>query len=270
VLTLWVGLLACGWLLRADAPTRARLLETVVAQSLRLADEEDPLRRADVCNDVAELLARAVRQASERGDTAEAVRLGRYLHKLMDRGVARNIARTDPDELDEPRYEEWVEVGRRAEQIGLTLENELAQAARPPAPPLRHVLDESRKDWERWWHELKGKKGKDKKGKDRKGKDKKGKGKDWEKDWQKELEKEFKGKDKKGKDKKGKGKKGDDPFDAFGMLGEPGPWREKSAPPAAGAARSSGLPPRTWPVARARPERWAARPLRRAGEVGTL
>ena len=70
LLTLWSAALLTGGLAVADDPPDVRpadaLLEKVVSQSLRLADEEDPLRRATWCAELADDLAEGVTLASAR------------------------------------------------------------------------------------------------------------------------------------------------------------------------------------------------------------
>ena len=213
LLTLWVGtVLSCGLLLQASEPdvprtvgaaaARAGLLRTVVTQSLRVADQEDPLQRAASCNDIAADLARAIAQATARGDTDEAVRLGRYLNKVLGRGVAPNVEQLDPADLAGGRQLEWQAVGKQLDDLITAIEKDLKGPV-PPSAPLRRVLDDSRRDLEDIWDFAKGK-GKAKKGKGKKGKGKgkakkKGKGKyddDW--DWP-----EGRGKKKKGGKKAG-------------------------------------------------------------------
>lgn len=160
LLTLWLGsLAACAVLLHpledgpfgADAdPTEADLLATVVARSLRLAEEEDPLRRADHCNEVADHFAEAVAVASAQGDAARAERLGTHLSHLLHRGVAGNVKQLEPEKLDSRRLAQWRGVQARAHLIGTTLEKGLAKCRLPLLPAFRHFQEHTRKHYE-WW-----------------------------------------------------------------------------------------------------------------------
>jgi hypothetical protein len=277
-------MLTCALLLVADdpqgrlaPPTPAELLQTVVARSLLLADEEDPLRRANHCTEVADSLARAITQASARGQTDEALRLSRYLGQLMDRGVVRNTVVASPEEEDGRRLAEWAQASWRAGLISATLERELQEHALPSVP-VKQIVEDSRKGWEHAWEKGKGKgKGKDfykewerelkhflkwDKGKG------KGKGKDPYKEWEKYLKDLFKGEKGKGKGKvpylefekklkdllkgekgkgkgKGKGKEWHDPFNLEGG------WHDHKKKPDKGKKHGHekaevGAVPRDW------------------------
>jgi hypothetical protein len=67
------------------------LIQTLVHGSLRLATEDDPLKRAEQCNGLAEQLAAAIRQAAECRDTTRVVELGQHLHALLEQGIAANL-----------------------------------------------------------------------------------------------------------------------------------------------------------------------------------
>lgn len=202
LITLWVGtVLACALLLvQASEPGvlrrategeigSAELLQTLVARSLRVADEEDPLVRARSSNDLAAYLTRAIARANERGDMAKVVRLGRYLSKVLSRGVAGNVAQLDPQELQGIRKTEWQAVSVELDKLSAELQRELIGRPVPPPSELRRTLDQSRAELEELWRFIegksKGKKGKDKgrKGKDKGKKGKKGKAKDFEEEF---------------------------------------------------------------------------------------
>jgi hypothetical protein len=198
LLPVWLGALGVCLVLAAGAsepdqppapsgPPDVHVLEMLVTQSLQIADESDALRRAKGSLTVAEALADALNRASARGDHARAAQLGKYLTKVLDRGVSHNVVLIDPTNLDPARLATWKGLSERPEEIRKALNL-------PQTPPLpgSSVVGEAKKDKEK----------KDKKDKDRKDKDRK--------------DKDRKDKDKKDKDKKDKGKKdkkddGDDP-----------------------------------------------------------
>jgi hypothetical protein len=109
---------------RTGPMTTQVLLEMLVVQGPRLAHQDDPLHRADYCNEMAEFLALAIRQATESGDTEWASQLGSELGKVMDRGVAGNLVQVVFTE-DDPREDEIDEVSARAQQAALKAINDL-------------------------------------------------------------------------------------------------------------------------------------------------
>src|SRR4051812_43463174 len=92
LLPVLVGLLATlVW--AGDSPSgteRARLfqrdrdlIETLVDQGLRLAGEDDPLKRADCCNGVVKHLADELRQAADNREGARMAELSLHLHAVL-------------------------------------------------------------------------------------------------------------------------------------------------------------------------------------------
>jgi hypothetical protein len=67
------------------------LIQTLVESGLHLAAEEDPLKRAHQCLDVAGRMAAEIRQAAEKREELRVVELGEHLHALLEQGVAGNI-----------------------------------------------------------------------------------------------------------------------------------------------------------------------------------
>jgi hypothetical protein len=68
------------------------LIEKLVTGGLQLAGEEDPLKRADYCNSIAQGMADEIRLAvggHEKGRVAE---LKQHLHSLLKDGVAENLS----------------------------------------------------------------------------------------------------------------------------------------------------------------------------------
>jgi hypothetical protein len=71
---------------------RDRLLVVALVEGgLRLAVEEDALKRADACSRLADPLARAIKQAALDKDAGRATSLGYHLKALLIQGVARNV-----------------------------------------------------------------------------------------------------------------------------------------------------------------------------------
>jgi hypothetical protein len=106
--------------------TSRALLTVLVAQSLLLAEEDDPLQRARYCNDIADQFSSAILLASGRGDTERAAQLGKHLGNIMDQGVHANLNRLPAH--DNPRLAELQLVLGRASQLVSALETSLSAA----------------------------------------------------------------------------------------------------------------------------------------------
>src|SRR5205807_1845156 len=90
----------------ARTSTTRDLLAALVVQGLRLAEETDPLRKADVCNDVADHLVQSIVLASAGGDTERADKLGGLLGSVMDQGVASNLSKVETANPEDARVQE--------------------------------------------------------------------------------------------------------------------------------------------------------------------
>jgi hypothetical protein len=212
LLSLGLLTLAAAWP-NEPVPTgsRAEVLEALVNESLQIADEDDPLRRADGSARVADALAAAVARASARNDRASALALTKHLGLVLERGVNGNIYKLDPNGIEAARYDEWVELTQRPDAIHNALDKPLQHLDRPAADEIDKILTGTVKGWAKG---LKGEKGKEMAKEKGKGKGKKKddwddedgpRGKDKKAKDDKKDDKKAKGKD----DKKGKGK--DDP-----------------------------------------------------------
>lgn len=128
-LGIWLALLLAVGVL-ADPPQTAPastlpLLNTLVNNSLKLADEDDPLKRAGYCSDVADQLARSLTQASARQDRVMATRLAGYLDQVWRHGVGGNVARISFDLPDPKRDREVQALKQRAERINRDLKTQM-------------------------------------------------------------------------------------------------------------------------------------------------
>lgn len=93
---------------------------------LRLAEESDPLQRAECCSDLADHLLQAIVTASVKGDQHNVSALGKHLGEFVERGVSANLARVPNDD---PRVAELKNVMQRTNQIMSALDQTLEQAA---------------------------------------------------------------------------------------------------------------------------------------------
>src|SRR5262249_27714581 len=129
----------------ARSGTLRDLLGPLVLEGLRLAAEDDPLRRADSCNDVADHLVQGILLASSGGDTDRAAKLGSYLGNVRDRGVNKNLERFEPANAQDKRAEEADRIGQRMDQAVEILEQQLAKAPPAAQPGLRKALEAQEK-----------------------------------------------------------------------------------------------------------------------------
>lgn len=132
-------------LIDAPAPTAGPrpLLGALVMNGLRLAAEDDPLRRADYCTDVADQLVQTILQASATGDAEQASRLGTYLGQLVEMGVVKNLERVPSSDLEGTRLHQWEEIGARLVKTTDVLERNLAKAPEAARPGLERAIEAS-------------------------------------------------------------------------------------------------------------------------------
>jgi hypothetical protein len=120
------------------------LLETLVVQGLGLAEEDDPVKRADRGLDVADRLAQSIAESSESNDGDGAALLSDCLAEVRDRAVQGNLDRAAAAELDAARRQEFERVRRRADQAGDALEKVLNRAPPAARPGLTRALEAAR------------------------------------------------------------------------------------------------------------------------------
>jgi hypothetical protein len=116
------------------------LIEACVASGLSLAAEEDPLKRADCCNSLAQRLAKELQQAAQSREANRATELGEHLHSLVKRGVAANlltVRRLTP--TGSARESDIRRVGDRFTEFLRPLEDFLARTAKSDEQDLRDV-----------------------------------------------------------------------------------------------------------------------------------
>jgi hypothetical protein len=125
------------------APPTGLLVETLVVQGLRLAEESDPLKRADICTDVADSLGRIIVEASRNGsDRAEMTRLGSYLG-AMERAIADNLECVDPKTLDAKGRAEYQRVRQRADKTLVDLQRNVNEGPQSARAALEQALEAS-------------------------------------------------------------------------------------------------------------------------------
>jgi hypothetical protein len=135
---------------RTPAPGAAQpLLTVLVVQGLRLAEEEDPLRRADLSAELAHHLSQAVVLLAAGGDADQASDLSASLGELMDVGVAENLDRAEKADVKGARRAEAEQVQQRASQAVEALKRNLAHAPEAARAGLERALKASAEGWER-------------------------------------------------------------------------------------------------------------------------
>lgn len=117
------------------------LLATTVAQSLKLAEEEDPLRRADQSNELANHLSQLIIFTSLGGDSDASEELGTYLGDVIDYGVMANLARYEPKGDDDPRGMEYEQIKKHSERAVKALQRNLRHALGSVKKSLERALD---------------------------------------------------------------------------------------------------------------------------------
>jgi hypothetical protein len=121
------------------------LLDDLVAHGLCLATEDDPLRRADTCTDVADSLARAIIEASASGDHDHLSSLGSYLGKFAQDGVEENLERAEAKHPSPVRQAQIERIRERTAQAIAPLEERLERAPAPNREGLSKALEAFRK-----------------------------------------------------------------------------------------------------------------------------
>jgi len=108
------------------------LLLVLIAESLLVVGEDDPVRRAGHSSRIADSLAKTI-VAKGAADPQEAARLGENLGAVVNRGVMSNLEQADPEEFDEEQKKEAEQVRKRAgDAVAAVKENlpRLPEAAR--------------------------------------------------------------------------------------------------------------------------------------------
>jgi len=132
-------------------------LAQLVKNSLRLANEKDPLKRAEVSAETAGLLSQTIILFSASGDTESVDGLGTHLSTLMESGVGDNLDRAASDDWTGDRKGEMDLVRQRVDLARQVLEKNLAQAPPESAMGLQRVLEVSKPGWDRAFKGGKGK-----------------------------------------------------------------------------------------------------------------
>lgn len=126
-----------AWQPPADLDHSRGLLGALVWNGIRLAGEDDPLRRADYCTDIADSLLQSLLAATAAGSPNAASTLGQRMGDVMDRGVAANLSLVESAQPDPQRQAELDRLRNRNEAA-------LDEAIKKGPPGLQKALEESK------------------------------------------------------------------------------------------------------------------------------
>jgi hypothetical protein len=119
-----------------------RLLITAVVDSgLKLAAEDDPLKRAQTCNALAGTFAEEARRAAAARERDRAADLGQCLQSVLVRGVAANLSLARGELSDDsPRMPEMRRVSERAVALTGPLLEDMERTSEQDSPPMRAAV----------------------------------------------------------------------------------------------------------------------------------
>jgi len=125
-----------------DGPARP-LIASLVVQGLKLADEGNPVRRADLAAELASLLTPAIVLLSAHGDADGAEALGDCLGDLLVEGVTNNLAQAEEAGMTEAQKAEAKTVRERSIAVISGLEDNLAHAPPDARAGLQQAIEAS-------------------------------------------------------------------------------------------------------------------------------
>jgi hypothetical protein len=109
------------------------LAGVLVDNALELAEQDDPLRRAELCRGLAQKLTMRLQTAARRQDRERTVALGEMLQLVMVEGVAETLNQARVEATDTPKQ---AEVKNAAAQItAVAVQAEKSLAADDAGPP---------------------------------------------------------------------------------------------------------------------------------------
>jgi hypothetical protein len=106
------------------------LIEGLVENSIRLTEENDPLKRAQACNRLVERFSAEIRTATRAQDLNRVEELGQHLHDLLLQGMAANLRSLRQRTPESSTLERDLQnVRSQAEQSLAPVEEQLQHAA---------------------------------------------------------------------------------------------------------------------------------------------
>jgi hypothetical protein len=127
------------------------VIDALVRGGLDLAGEDDPLKRADHCNCIVDVLAREIKKAVARKDGVRVALLSDQMQELLVQGVAVNVTRAQETVApDSPGAEAIARVG---EKVALVTDDLAGELDRFPEPaqmqPVRQALAKGKQEVEK-------------------------------------------------------------------------------------------------------------------------
>lgn len=108
------------------------MLDVLVAGGLKLAREDDPLKRADECNEIAAVLARGIKKAVGKKDGARATLLGEQMQAILEQGVAVNLTAARATAKHDSAGEAAIaKLGQNVADSARSIEEEVQRVAEP-------------------------------------------------------------------------------------------------------------------------------------------
>ncbi len=125
-----------------QAQRNQKLVDKLVDGGLKLAREDDRVKRAEYCNNLAKNLVEEIRQAADDHDGDRVVELGRHLQALLKNGVAGNLSKERSQVPSGSAREKDLEsVKGKSEEITGRLMTDLAEVMKDSPGPLKQLLD---------------------------------------------------------------------------------------------------------------------------------
>lgn len=117
------------------------LIVDLVDGGLQLSREDEPIKRANSCQNLARRLANEIRQAVNRRESARAAEMGQHLRDLLTGGIAQNVNIVRPKvQVGSMLERDMKQVGDWVTSVTSALEDQLASAS-PADADLRFTLD---------------------------------------------------------------------------------------------------------------------------------
>jgi hypothetical protein len=108
------------------------LIEVLVQGGIDLAGEDDPLKRADQCNVIADALAREIKRAVGKKDGLRAALLGEQMQAILEQGVVVNLHQArETLAPDSPAEEQINKLGQKVANSARSIEEEVSSNADP-------------------------------------------------------------------------------------------------------------------------------------------
>jgi hypothetical protein len=119
----------------------APLLTVLVQQGLQIAAESNYLSRADLCADLASMLAPAIVVMASEGQEVDSRDLTSCVNELLEQGVADNLDRAAEQQGSALPAADLASIHQRSAQVRTTLADNLAKVPAESRADLQHALE---------------------------------------------------------------------------------------------------------------------------------